>query len=98
MDEENKRTERIVHPLGGAKQTLVINESGLYSLILSSKLPQAKEFKHWVTAEVLPQIRQTGGYCVQQIIRHLPNENLALFILGNNNQHSRKLCDQKNNP
>jgi hypothetical protein len=40
----------------------VINESGLYSLILSSKLPQAKAFKRWVTSEVLPQIRQTGGY------------------------------------
>ena len=40
----------------------VINESGLYSLILSSKLPQAKAFKRWVTAEVLPQIRKTGGY------------------------------------
>ncbi|MCQ2247259.1 MAG: phage antirepressor KilAC domain-containing protein, partial [Bacteroidaceae bacterium] len=42
--------------------TIFINESGLYALILSSKLPQAREFKHWVTAEVLPQIRQTGGY------------------------------------
>jgi len=41
---------------------LIINESGLYSLILSSKLPQAREFKHWVTSEVLPQIRKTGGY------------------------------------
>ena len=41
---------------------MVINESGLYSLILSSKLPQAKAFKRWVTSEVLPQIRQTGGY------------------------------------
>lgn len=40
----------------------IINESGLYSLILSSKLPKAKEFKHWVTSEVLPAIRQTGGY------------------------------------
>lgn len=43
-------------------KTLFINESGLYSLILSSKLPQAKAFKRWVTSEVLPQIRQTGGY------------------------------------
>ena len=42
--------------------TLFVNESGLYSLVLSSKLPQAKEFKRWVTSEVLPQIRQTGGY------------------------------------
>ena len=43
-------------------RAVVINESGLYSLILSSKLPQAKAFKQWVTSEVLPQIRQTGGY------------------------------------
>ena len=41
---------------------MFINESGLYALILSSKLPQAKAFKRWVTSEVLPQIRQTGGY------------------------------------
>ena len=44
------------------RDTIIINESGLYSLILSSKLPKAREFKHWVTAEVLPQIRKTGGY------------------------------------
>ena len=42
--------------------TLFVNESGLYSLVLSSKLPQAKAFKRWVTNEVLPQIRKTGGY------------------------------------
>lgn len=48
--------------LGGAQKFTLINESGLYSLILSSKLPQAKDFKRWVTSEVLPQIRQTGGY------------------------------------
>lgn len=41
---------------------VLINESGLYSLILSSKLPKAREFKHWVTSDVLPQIRKTGGY------------------------------------
>ena len=44
------------------KETIVINESGLYSLILSSKLPTAKAFKRWVTSEVLPSIRKTGGY------------------------------------
>ena len=48
--------------LGGIQQLVIINESGLYSLVLSSKLPQAKDFKRWVTSEVLPQIRQTGGY------------------------------------
>lgn len=48
--------------LSGAQKMTIINESGLYSLILSSKLPKAKEFKRWVTAEVLPAIRKTGGY------------------------------------
>lgn len=47
---------------GGEQELVIINESGLYSLILSSKLPKAKEFKRWVTSEVLPSIRQTGGY------------------------------------
>jgi prophage antirepressor-like protein len=47
---------------GGVQQMTVINESGLYSLILSSKLPRAKEFKRWVTSEVLPAIRKTGSY------------------------------------
>lgn len=48
------------------KETLIINESGLYSLILSSKLPTAREFKRWVTSEVLPSIRKTGGYITGQ--------------------------------
>jgi prophage antirepressor-like protein len=47
---------------GGMQETIIINESGLYSLILSSKLPQAKSFKRWVTGEVLPSIRRTGQY------------------------------------
>ena len=47
---------------GQNRQMLIINESGLYSLILSSKLPNAKKFKRWVTSEVLPEIRKTGSY------------------------------------
>lgn len=47
---------------GGKQEMVIINESGLYSLILSSKLPKAKEFKRWVTGEVLPSIRKNGGY------------------------------------
>lgn len=63
VDEEDKTT--VVIPDTGSNyksRAVFINESGLYSLILSSKLPQAKAFKRWVTSEVLPQIRQTGGY------------------------------------
>ena len=52
----------LIDSMGRRQKTIVINESGLYSLILSSKLDRAREFKHWVTSEVLPQIRMTGGY------------------------------------
>ena len=61
VDDEDRLGERIVLS-GQNRMTIFINESGLYALILSSKLPQAKEFKRWVTSEVLPQIRKTGGY------------------------------------
>lgn len=63
VDEDDKLTERIVLS-GQNREVIIINESGLYSLILSSKLPSAKKFKHWVTSEVLPAIRKTGGYMV----------------------------------
>ena len=63
VDSEDK-TSYLIQVSGSnyKANTLFVNESGLYSLILSSKLPQAKAFKRWVTSEVLPQIRKTGGY------------------------------------
>ena len=61
-DEDDRMKCTVTDNLGRGQSTFVINESGLYSLILASKLPQAKAFKRWVTAEVLPQIRKTGGY------------------------------------
>ena len=61
VDAEDRR-KAMVFDGNQDKETILINESGLYSLILSSKLPKAKEFKRWVTAEVLPAIRKTGGY------------------------------------
>lgn len=61
VDKEDKLTERIVQS-GQNRQMWIINESGLYSLILSSKLESAKRFKRWVTSEVLPCIRKHGGY------------------------------------
>lgn len=61
VDDEDKRGFQIGTP-SGAQEMTVINESGLYSLILSSKLPTAKQFKRWVTNEVLPSIRKNGGY------------------------------------
>ena len=59
VDTEDKGVSEILTP-GGRQKLPVINESGLYSLVLSSKLPKAKQFRRWVTSEVLPSIRKYG--------------------------------------
>ena len=82
VDDEDKTTVAIRDTGSNYKsQTVVINESGLYALILSSKLPQAKAFKRWVTSEVLPQIRKTGGYIPTRDAegRRLSNEEVLLL-------------------
>ena len=86
VDREDKSTAPIQGTAYETRVTL-INESGLYSLILSSKLPQAKAFKRWVTNEVLPQIRKTGGYIPTKDAqgRQLSNEEIidrADVIIG----------------
>lgn len=65
VDEDDSLKQGLTDSLGRIQETILINESGLYSLILSSKLPSAKKFKRWVTSEVLPIIRKTGGYVDQ---------------------------------
>ena len=62
VDEEDKRSDVAIHDGSQNRNMTIINESGLYSLILSSKLPNAKKFKRWVTSEVLPTLRKTGSY------------------------------------
>lgn len=62
VDEDDALKQGLIDNLGRTQETIIINESGLYSLILSSRLPQAKEFKRWVTSEVLPAIRRQGGF------------------------------------
>lgn len=61
VDDEDKGVTELMTP-GGRQKFVIINESGLYSLVLSSKLPTAKKFKRWVTSEVLPSIRKNGAY------------------------------------
>jgi prophage antirepressor-like protein len=70
VEDDDKKGVPIQNPLGGKQEMTIINESGLYSLILSSKLPQAKEFKRWVTLEVL-------GYAKPEntLARHVDAEN-----------------------
>lgn len=77
VDAEDKLTEQIVLA-GQRREVTLINESGLYSLILSSKMEEAKRFKHWITSEVLPAIRKTGGY---QQTAPQGKELLALAVL-----------------
>ena len=67
VDDEDKGVAKC-DTLGGRQEILFINESGLYSLILASKLPGAKEFKRWVTSEVVPSIRKTGAYMTQETL------------------------------
>jgi len=65
VDNEDRITRRFDGEIGrGNPNKTMVNESGLYSLILSSKLPSAKKFKYWVTSEVLPSIRKTGAYSI----------------------------------
>ena len=64
VEDDDSAKRGVIDSLGRKQQAIFINESGLYSLILSSKLESAKRFKHWVTSEVLPSIRKQGGYMV----------------------------------
>lgn len=68
VDEEDKMGWQITTPSRGTQNATVINESGVYSLVFSSKLPDAKKFKHWVTSEVLPSIRKHGAYMTKQTL------------------------------
>lgn len=77
VDEED-RTKHPIPTKGGTQDSYIINESGLYSLILSSKLPQAKEFKRWVTSEVLPAIRKHGMFATDEL---LDNPDFAIATL-----------------
>lgn len=72
VDLEDKGVGKIQTP-GGMQNVTIINESGLYSLIFSSKLESAKRFKRWVTSEVLPQLRRTGTYSINPTIQELAN-------------------------
>ena len=77
VDDEDKLTSRIVMA-GQNRQVIIINESGLYALILSSKLESARRFKRWVTSEVLPAIRQNGRYELEQQVVKVEEQNREL--------------------
>lgn len=83
VDEEDKRLCSMSTP-SGVQQMVIVNESGLYSLIFGSKLEKAKEFKKWVTSEVLPSIRKNGGY-IQNQENLTPEQIVANALIVANN-------------
>ena len=89
VDKEDKGVTKW-NTLGGVQNVNIINESGLYSLILSSKLENAKQFKHWVTREVLPSIKKNGGYILNQ------NELSETEIMANAILLANKVIKEKN--
>ena len=80
VDEEDKGVASCDTP-GGKQDLTVINESGLYSLILSSKLPTAKAFKRWVTSEVLPSIRKHGAYMTHDTVKKILTDPDTIIML-----------------
>lgn len=70
VDEDDALKWGVIDSLGRIQQTAIINESGLYSLILSSKLESAKRFKHWITSEVLPSIRKHGLFATEELLNN----------------------------
>lgn len=97
VDQEDKGGSQIATP-SGVQQMTIINESGLYSLVLSSKLPGARKFRRWVTSEVLPSIRKTGGYNLPKdfpsALRALADtEERRLALLAENKRQRQAIAD-----
>lgn len=96
VDPEDKGLSKMETP-SGVQEMTIINESGLYSLVLSSKLESAKKFKRWITSEVIPQIRKTGAYHVPQTyaeaLRALADKAEKMEALQKQNQLMQPKAD-----
>lgn len=79
MDEDEVGQTEVIDSMGRKQSTYIINESGLYNVILRSDKPEAKPFRKWVTSEVLPQIRKTGSYMLPKMTKEMQ----AIFLLDN---------------
>lgn len=95
VDGEDRDEVPIQDSIGRMQNTPIINESGLYSLILSSKLPNAKAFKRWVTSEVLPAIRKHGLYAKEELLDN-PDIAIAAFKALKEEREARKALEAEN--
>lgn len=99
VDEDDALKWGITDSLGREQETTVINESGLYSLVLSSKLPTAKTFKRWITGEVLPSIRKHGAYMTPETLEAAilnPDTMIQLCTALKEEQDKRKVLEVAN--
>ena len=94
VDEDDALKWGVMDELGRKQETTIINESGLYSLILSSRLPQAKEFKRWVTSEVLPTIRKNGMFATDELLDN-PDFAIATLQRLKEEREAKKLLEAK---
>ena len=99
VDKEDKKGAPIQGDLGGVQEMTLINESGLYSLIFSSKMDKAREFKRWVTSEVLPTIRKHGAYMTDNVLERSiadPDFGIALLNSLKEERARRALAEAQN--
>ena len=98
VDEEDKDVIPVRDSIGRMQNTPIINESGVYALVFSSKLPKAKEFKRWVTSEVLPSIRKHGAYMTKPTIEQIitsPDFLIKLATELKNEKEARQEAEAK---
>ncbi len=96
IDEDDSLKQGLTDNMGRMQETIFINESGLYSLVLSSKLPNAKKFKRWVTSEIIPSIRKHGAYMTPETLEKVLLSPDTLMQLAQNlkdEQEKRKALE-----
>ena len=96
--EDEEKGVHSMHTLGGTQQVSIINESGLYSLILRSRKPEAKKFKKWVTAEILPSIRKHGVYATGEKLEEMladPDTMILTLQVLKTEREKRKVLEEK---
>jgi prophage antirepressor-like protein len=97
VDEDDSLKQGLIDSMGRTQKAIFINESGLYSLILSSKMPNAKKFKHWVTSDILPTIRKHGTYMTNEVIERTltdPDYLIQLATTLKEERQARQLAEQ----
>ncbi|WP_117017114.1 phage antirepressor KilAC domain-containing protein [Aeribacillus pallidus] len=95
LDEDEVSKVYLTDSLGRKQQTTIVNEAGLYSLILTSNKPEAKQFKRWVTHEVIPSIRKTGYYSIKKLDSYMIDDPIERAKRWIEEQEEKRAIEQK---